>query len=439
MRSISLALAFTLLALAILACSQSTPSAPATPPPMSAVAAQPTSQLIAPSATSSLEPHVLDTPESAPASLDTPEAAPASLDPRALDTAAMEECSLLADSDFSALLGQTPADKVPEAEINRTACYYNFSGGQTVYVTIITNQPGKEVYDGRMQYLDSATDAEALTLGEVATVQERDGQVSIQAVVNGWYLALDGRGFERQAFVALARLFEERLIPNSQQAAEPTATPSDPISTAPDLGQCQNTYYPIVQGASWQYQLSGVSSGTFTRTVTAVRADGFDDQDVFSAGTTRKGSWACENGNLISLTPSSGATVASADVQAEFTIESNSGISFPADPQPGEEWAQNIVYLGQQSSGGVTIESRNVLATSCKAGNVETVKVPAGEFSALRVNCSTQIDIYISGNLVFSFTSSDSAWHAPGVGMVKSVGTTSMGNTEIVLLSYTLP
>lgn len=437
MRSISLALAFTLLTLAASACSQGTPSAPSTPP-MPIEAAQPTSQPIAPSATSSLEPHALDTPESAPASLDTPEAAPSKLDPRALDTAAMEECDLLADSDFSALLGQTPADKVPEAEINRTACYYNFSGGQTVYVTVITNQPGKEAYDGRMQYLDSV-DAETLTLGEAAIVQERDGQVSIQAVVNGWYLMLDGRGFERQAVIALARLFEGRLIPNSQQAAEPTATPSDPISTAPGVGQCQNPYYPIVQGASWQYQLSGVSSGTFTRTLTAVRADGFDDQDVFSAGTTRKGSWACQNGNLISLTPSSGATVASADVQAEFTIESNSGISFPADPQPGEEWAQNIVYLGQQNTGGVTIESRNVLATSCKAGNVETVKVPAGEFSALRVNCSTQIDIYISGNLVFSFTSSDSAWHTPGVGMVKSVGTTSMGNTEIVLLSHNIP
>lgn len=417
MKPISLALS--LLALAALACSLGAPTAPAAPP--------------SPAAPSSASPSASSDSSSVP-----PSAPP--LDPRALDTAGMEECALLSAPDFSALLGQTPSDSVPEAEINKTACYYNFSGGQTVSVTVITGQPGKQVYDSRMQYLDATAGAEALALGETALLQERDGLISIQAVVNGWYLALDGRGFDRQAVIALARLFEARLIPYPQQTAEPTAQPgSGQNQPAPAEGQCQNSYYPVVQGASWQYQLSGTSSGTFTRTLTAVRPDGFDDQDVFSAGTTRQGSWACQNGNLIALTPSSGAAVFTAEMQADFTIESNTGISFPSNPQPGQEWAQNIVYLGQQNTGGMTIESRNVLVTSCKAGNIETVKVPAGEFSALRVDCSTKIDIYISGSLAFSFTSSDSAWHVPGVGLVKSVGTSNMGSTEIVLLAYNIP
>lgn len=418
MKPISLALS--LLALAALACSLGAPTAPAAPP--------------SPAAPSSASPSASSDSSSVPPSVP-------SLDPRTLDTAGMEECGLLTDSDFSALLGQTPADRVPEAEINKTACYYNFSGEQTVYATLITDQPGKQVYDSRMQYLDSTAGAEALALGETALLQERDGLISIQAVVNGWYLALDGRGFDRQAVIALARLFEARLIPYPQQAAiEPTAQPAPGQNdSASGTGQCQNPYYPIVQGASWQYRLSGTSSGTFTRTLTAVRPDGFDDQDVFSAGTTRQGSWACQNGNLIALTPSSGAAVFTAEMQADFTIESNTGISFPANPQPGQEWGQNIVYLGQQNAGGVNIESRNVLTTSCKAGNIETVNVPAGEFSALRVECSTQIDIYISGALTFTFTDSSSAWHAPGVGMVKSVGTSNMGSTEIVLLAYNTP
>lgn len=374
-----------------------------------------------------------------PASTVAPSAPASLLDPRALDTAGMEECTLLADADFSALLGQTPSDKVPEAEVNRAACYYTFSGGQTVYVTILTDQPGKVVYDNRMQYLDSKASAETPPLGETAILQERDGLTSIQAVINGWYLNLESRGFDRQSIIALARLFEARLIPYPQQVAEPTTTAAAQNEPVPGTGQCQNPYYPVVPGASWQYQLSGASSGTFTRTLTAVRADGFEDQDVFSAGTTRTGSWACQNGNLISLTPSSGASVSTAEMQADFTIESNSGISFPANPQPGQEWAQNIVYLGTQATGGAVIESRNVLATSYQAARMETVKVPAGEFSALRVDCATQIDIYILGNLAFSFSSSDSAWYAPGVGLVKSVGTSNMGNTEIVLLAYSVP
>lgn len=403
------------LILTSLACSFGAPAAP-TAAPMPTAPAQPTSQPAAPASSA------------------------ASLDPRAFDTAGMEECSLLTDADFSAVLGQPPADKVPEAEVNKTACYYTFSGGQTVYVTVITNQPGKQAYDGVMQYLGAAQGAEAIPLGEIAVLTESDGMTTLYAVINGWYLNLTGRGLDRQAVINLARLFEARLMPYPQQsAAEPTAPPADQNPPATGAGQCQNPYYPIVQGASRQYQLSGTTSGTFTRTITAVRADGFDDQDVFSAGTTRTGSYACQNGNLVSLTPSSGPTVSTAEMQANFTIESNEGISLPANPQPGQTWTQNIVYLGQQNSGGVTIETRNVLATSCTAGNTETVKVPAGEFSALRVNCSTTIDIYISGSLAFSFNSSDSTWYAPGVGMVKSSGSSNMGATEIVLLSYSIP
>lgn len=408
--------AFSLLALAALACNLGAPVAPPAPTEVPPVTA----------------------PPAAPSSPTSPSASP--LDPRALDTAGMEECGLVSDSDFSALLGQNPADKVPEAEINKTACYYNFSGGQTVYVTLITDRPGKQVYDSRMQYLDSAAGAEALTLGETALLQERDGLISIQAVVNGWYLNVEARGFDRQAIIALARLFETRLIPYPPQAAEPTAPAEGGGTPVPaGLNQCQNPYYPIVQGASWQYQLSGTTSGTFTRTHTIVWTEGFEDQDVFSVGTIRKSSWACQNGNLISLTPSSGPTVSAGEQQFDFTVESNTGISFPANPQPGQEWAQNVVYLGQQTAGGMTLESRNVLATSCKAGNIETVRVPAGEFSALRVDCSTTLDIYFSGSLAFSFNSSDSAWYAPGVGLVKSMGTSNMGSTEIVLLAYNIP
>lgn len=249
--------------------------------------------------------------------------------------------------------------------------------------------------------------------------------------------ALPSQGTEPTADVPF-KPASEPTVQSSTVEAPPTAA-SAPVEPAPPVSQCQNPYYPVAEGATWEYQLSGTTNGTFTRTLTAVRADGFDDQDVFSAGTTRQGSWECKEGALITLTPNSGAAVTAAGVQATYTIESNSGISFPANPQPGQEWAQNIVYLGQESSNGVAIETRNVMNVSCKAVSIEKVSVPAGDFEALRIDCSTTIDIFVSGNLVFAFTSASSAWHAPGVGMVKSSGTSNMGATEIVLLGYNLP
>ncbi len=384
-------------------------------------------------------PTAVSQPSGAPTATSAGTTAPAaaSLDPRALDTAGMEECALLPDSDVSALLRQTLSDKAPEAEVNETACNYNFSGGQTFYVAVRTELPGEQIYDANLQYPDFARGAQSLSLGKIAIVKEDGDLVTIHAVINGWYVEVNGRGFERQAVINVARLLEERLVPYYPPPnAAPTAAPA--VQGAA-VGACQNRYYPVVQGASWQYRLSGVSNDTFTRAITTVRADGFDDQDTFSAGTTRTGNWSCQDGNLIALTPGGGPTVAAAGEQFTFTVESNDGVTFPADPQPGQTWTQNIVYSGQQTTAGVTVQTRNVAALSCKAGNVEMVTVPAGEFQALRVDCTNKIDIYVSGALAFTLNSANIAWYAPGAGMVKSSGTSDMGPTEIVLLAYRIP
>ena len=236
-------------------------------------------------------------------------------------------------------------------------------------------------------------------------------------------------------------------------AASPTAAPTDPAPqpsptpalapTAPALttGACQNRYYPVAQGASWTYRLSGTVSDTFTRAIVAVRADGFDDQDTFNTGVTRRGGWACRRGDLISLTPNAGAFVATGETQTDFTVELNEGVTLPADPQPGATWTQKIVYSGQFNMGGMTVQGRSTLNASCEAIGTETVRVPAGSFEALRIDCTFKFDMAFLGNLAFnlSTTSSESIWYAQGVGMVKSRQTGEMGAAEIALLSYALP
>ncbi len=189
--------------------------------------------------------------------------------------------------------------------------------------------------------------------------------------------------------------------------------------------------------------MSGLSAGTFTRVVANVRPDGFDDYDTFDVGTTRAGSWACRNGDLIALTPSSNPVVTAADAQFDFTVESNEGVTLPADPEPGQSWTQKVVYLGEQSVGGVTLKSRNVVETSCKAANIEAVAVPAGEFEALRVNCKTNFQITLSGGPAglpgLTLNMTETRWLAPGVGLVKSSSSSDMGAIEIVLLAYRAP
>jgi hypothetical protein len=185
--------------------------------------------------------------------------------------------------------------------------------------------------------------------------------------------------------------------------------------------------------------MSGPGGDTFTRSIVNVRENGFDDQDVFSAGVTRRGSWECREGNLISLTPASGPSVAAAGMQMNFTVESNTGLTFPADPRPGMEWRQNIVLAGRFEREGQSIEVRGVMDRSCKAVGMERVSVPAGDFEALRVDCSHKMDLSFSGVPVSSMTETNASWYARGVGWVKTRGSSDAGVTEIVLLSYTIP
>jgi hypothetical protein len=84
----------------------------------------------------------------------------------------------------------------------------------------------------------------------------------------------------------------------------PLATPSQPVPQT--LGQCKNPLHPVIKGAAWTYSLSGITSGTFTRTITAIREDGFTDQDVYDSGVTRTGEWKCEDGTLTALSPAEG-------------------------------------------------------------------------------------------------------------------------------------
>lgn len=232
--------------------------------------------------------------------------------------------------------------------------------------------------------------------------------------------------------------------PTEAPTAAPTATPQPTTEDASQaVGACAHRYLPVAQGASWEYRISGSSNSTFTRVIADVRPDGFDDYDTFEVGATRASSWACRNGDLIALTPQSNSVVTAADMQSDFTVESNEGVTLPADPEPGQSWTQKVVYRGEQLVGGVTLKSRNVVETSCKAADIEAVIVPAGEFETLRVNCKTTFQITLSGGPAglpgLELNVTETRWLAPGVGLVKSSSSSDMGATEIVLLAYRAP
>jgi hypothetical protein len=221
----------------------------------------------------------------------------------------------------------------------------------------------------------------------------------------------------------------------------PNVAPSDSTS---GNGACTNPYLPIVAGATWNYNLTGPQSDTFTRSIVSVESSSFTDQDVFGTGVTRQGKWNCDNGALTALDPTSGnsASVNSENVSVDFQTTSASGVTLPASLNPGDTWTQAITLEGTENFNGLDVPAKNEFTNTCTVGSTESVTVAAGTFDAVRVDCQTAMTITITMNdapISTPITFTATSWYAEKVGLIKTVSTGSGLDSTVELTSYSIP
>lgn len=235
-------------------------------------------------------------------------------------------------------------------------------------------------------------------------------------------------------------------VETQPQVGNPTeaAPQQDQASSNGASGACDNPYSPIVQGATWNYNLQSSSSDTYVHSIVSIETDSFTEQDVFGTGITRTGYWTCDNGALTMLDPSSDTTgtVVADKVTADFHTTSSSGITLPATLNPNDTWEQAITLEGTENLGGNQIPAKNEFSNSCKAIGIESVAVPAGTFDAMRVDCQTDMTITITmanSPVTTSLKFTASSWFAENVGLVKEAKTGQGVDSVIELTSYTIP
>ena len=236
--------------------------------------------------------------------------------------------------------------------------------------------------------------------------------------------------------------------PEATAASEESAAPTEAAATEeaanPSAGACSNPYLPIVQGATWNYNLTGPVPDTFTRSIISVESTGFTDQDVFGTGVTRQGQWACDNGALTALDPTSGntASVNTENVTVDFQTTAASGVTLPAALNPGDTWTQTITLEGTEEINGLQIPASNEFSNACTVAGPESVTVAAGAFDTVRVDCTTNMNITLTMNGVpisqpITFTAT--SWYALNVGLIKTVSSGSGLDSTIELTSYSIP
>jgi hypothetical protein len=236
----------------------------------------------------------------------------------------------------------------------------------------------------------------------------------------------------------------------SIETAQVTATVPAAQET-PTVAQnlCTNLYYPVRQGATWTYKSTGGPAGeySFTDTISSVRENGFTLSTQIG-DLTRTQEWTCTAEGLaaLQLGGAPAAMLNSQNIQLNLNVNSATGITFPSQINPGDQWQQNLDVTGDVTAFNEEAEATGSVQMSFNAIGNESVTVPAGTFDALKVEVDVALNLdatYQGITLPVEFTGDYTYWFAPNVGWVKASGTgTVLGNSftdTTELQSYNIP
>lgn len=240
---------------------------------------------------------------------------------------------------------------------------------------------------------------------------------------------------------------EEASAPEStdQPAAteEPSPTPENtPVAEA---SLCDNPYYPVREGSTWNYASTNTIADdySFTDTITSILDDGFTLTTKFKS-LTRIQEWTCTPAGIVAVELGGGLTAQSINLKIE--TQNASGVTYPKEINAGDTWQQALDFTGTMDIAGQEGEATGTTQSDFTAIGTESVTVPAGTFDAMKVGIETTININVnlSGITVpVTFTGTTTSWYVKDTGWVKSVSEGSFAGqsyTETVeLQSYNIP
>ncbi len=204
-------------------------------------------------------------------------------------------------------------------------------------------------------------------------------------------------------------------------AATPTAAPTATTAAPVAAGDCDNPFFPAVEGRVMTYRntVPAFGESEFSHTFSDVTDSSFNVNIGVGDGENIIQKWTCSADGLLS--PEMAQMPGMAEGMTFEYIEA-SGATLPAADQmtAGHEWTTHYVVevtmpdLGQ----GAMSMSETVDLVNTVAGE-ESVTVPAGTFDAVRVDTAGTIAVSIAGAPASNVEMSIVSWYAEGVGLVR--------------------
>jgi len=222
--------------------------------------------------------------------------------------------------------------------------------------------------------------------------------------------------------VPVTSLFEE----TGPTKPEPPPAQAGATNPAPSViyEQCTNRFYPVHNGSWWMYNQQAGNSLTHTMTV---RNDNSFSIKVQTEGITFNFNGLCiKDGVVLFNVPGMAASLLQEAESSTLTAQNMNGLTLPNNVNTGDTWSQQFTLNGE----GINA----VIETDYKAVGYDTVNLPVGSFTALKLG---QIGHgIISGE---SYTTQTTLWYAQDVGIVKMVNTLLGKTFSFEMLAYNFP
>ncbi len=199
---------------------------------------------------------------------------------------------------------------------------------------------------------------------------------------------------------------------------------------------CDHPYFPSAANTTWQYQ-SSLKNQQNTTKVLSNNGSSFVLENNF--GTLKvKNTIKCETDGSLTRSEYPSMTGLSANMKIETL--SSEGVAFPAAAKwvVGTSWTNSFKVKISVSMGAQAMIQSGTMNIGSKITAEETVKVPAGTFSALKVTQTIVQDMQMSvggKSTPMKNTITTTSWFVKNIGLVKSVAS----SITTQLIKFTKP
>ena len=221
-------------------------------------------------------------------------------------------------------------------------------------------------------------------------------------------------------------------------------------SNTPAQSACDNPYFPMRQGATWEFKDTEGFDAVWTITeVTGDLDHATSTMEIVTEGVTLTYHWECEAGGSIVSYDYAGLTADTGDVELSMNVVEGSGEFLPAldDLQVGYTWELTMksVMSFTMDVEGLDSEMLGTIAISQTHEIVGEEPVTIGDVTADGV----QVEVDMISTVIMEMTAisvppqttemKESLWLGYGIGLVREETISEFGNVDLELQSFYIP